>query len=86
MLIKYNSKIKRPVTKAVDEKGFSLAGLWRRYIREGGKYSYSTFSAVASGRLRVPKIVDWLIKEGYGKELAQAQETQKDKQNGGGSG
>lgn len=64
-----------PVTKAADFRGFSLAGLWRRFVREtGSKYSYTTFHGVASGRIRVEEIEAWLIKEGFKVALKEAQD------------
>ncbi len=74
-----NRKAILPVTKAADLRGFSLAGLWRRYRRGGGKYSYTTFHAVSSGRHRVEEIEVWLIKEGFKVALKEAQTMQDNK-------
>lgn len=73
MDVMVNQKRILPLTKAADHKGFSLAGLWRRYSRGGGKYAYTTFHAVSSGSVRIPEIEKWLVKEGFKKELLEAQ-------------
>jgi len=75
-----NRKLILPVTKAADFRGFSLAGLWRRFVREtGSKYSYTTFHIVASGRHRVEEIEAWLVKEGFEVALKEAQAMQNNK-------
>ena len=75
-----NQKSILPVTKAANFRGFSLAGLWRRFVREtGSKYSYTTFHGVTSGRIRVEGMEAWLVKEGFKSALEEAQAMQNNK-------
>ena len=74
-----NRKSILPVAKAADFRGFSIAGLWKRFVRKtGSKYSYASFHGTTSGRMRVEKIEAWLIEEGFESELKEAQ-TMQDK-------
>ena len=74
MRMAVNQKVTLPVTIAADFRGYSIAGLYKRFVREtGSKYSYSTFHAVASGRHRIEEMETWLIKEGFKSELKEAQ-------------
>lgn len=76
MRIAANQKSILPVAKAADFRGFSIAGLWKRFVREtGSKYSYASFHGTTSGRIRVKEIEAWLIEEGFGEELKEAQIT-----------
>lgn len=69
-----NQKVTLPVAKAADFLGFTIAGLFRRFVREtGSEYSYSTFHSVTIGRMKVEEMERWLIKEGYEKKLKEAQ-------------
>jgi len=81
MRIATNLKVTLPVAKAADFRGYSIAGLWRIFAREtGSKYSYATFHAVTSGRIKVEVIEDWLATHGYQSELEKAQSIQNRKQ------
>jgi len=80
MITAENQKVTLPVTKAANFLGYSIAGLWKRFVREtGSKYSYSTFHGVISGRIRVEEMEAWLVKEGFEKELVEAWKLQSEK-------
>lgn len=72
------TKVTQPVTKAMYEKGYSLRGLYRKAKREGVDCNLSTFEAVAYGRMRGTEttrdIEAWFKKNGFGKELKEAQD------------
>lgn len=75
-----NQKRTLPVTIAADFLGYSIAGLFKRFVREtGSKYSYTTFHGVTSRRIKNEGIEGWLIKEGFEKELKKAQAIQNKK-------
>lgn len=81
MITAQNQKVTLPVAKAAHFLGYSISGLWKRFVRETkSKYSYPTYHAVTSGRLRIEEIESWLKKEGFGKELREAQSIQNSKQ------
>jgi len=83
MITAENQKSILPVTKAANFQGFSIAGLWKRFVREtDSKYSYPTFHGVTSGRIRVEGMEAWLIKEGFEVTLKEAQDMQNKKNRG----
>ena len=78
-----NQKSIHPVAKAADFRGFTIAGLWKRFVRKTGHYySYASFHGTTSGRIRIEKIEAWLIEEGFGEELKEAQVMQKNNKGG----
>ncbi len=76
MRMAVNNKSTLPVTLAADFLGLSIVGLWKRFVREtGSTYSYATFHAVVSGRHRLEGMESWIRKQGFKKELKEAQAT-----------
>ena len=82
MEIQENLKVKYPVAKAADKKGFSLSALWRLAVKDIKFIPYTTFIAISVGRLRNKDFEKWFIKKGFGKDLRRAQREHKAKKKG----
>ena len=69
-----NSNVTRPITKKMYDMGFTAVGLWRKARKMGITYSYTHFMNILSGRVKCEEIERFLIAEGFGPELKEAQE------------